>query len=207
MAFFEQQFPPSISYGARGGPAWRTTRVVSASGRRSANQEWAYPLHRYQVAPAVKTNAAFEAVRSFFYVVAGAFDGFRFKDWADFEATQGNSRLSLISGSDWQLERVYTVGARAFVRKITKPVASPAPIVYRDRASVITVAAATIDTTTGVATISGHVGGDTYTWEGEFDVPVAFADDAMEAEIIDHGGDDYLVSWPSIALEEVRDIA
>jgi hypothetical protein len=67
------------------------------------------------------------------------------------------------------------------------------------------VASATVDTTTGLATIAGHVNGDTYTWVGEFDVPVAFADDNMEAEIIDNGGDEYLVAWRSIVVEEVRE--
>ena len=32
-----------------------------------------------------------------------------------------------------------------------------------------------IDTATGIATISGHVSGDTYNWAGEFDVPVTFS--------------------------------
>jgi uncharacterized protein (TIGR02217 family) len=165
------------------------------------------PLHRYNVGHAVKTNDDFEIVRAFFYTVAGSFDGFRFKDWADFEATQANSRVSFSSpGSptEWQLQRKYTVGSRTFLRDITKPCASPAPVIYRTRTGVVTVATATVDTTDGTASITGHQAGDTYTWVGEFDVPVAFADDNMEAEIIDNGGDEYLVAWRSIVVEEVR---
>jgi uncharacterized protein (TIGR02217 family) len=206
MAFFEQRFDERISYGARGGPVWKTTKALSFSGHRSVNRDYQMPLHRYQVAQAVKSNADFELVRAFFYNVYGAFDGFRFKDWSDFEATQANSRLTVQDGSptEWQLQRAYTVGARTFLRDITKPCASPAPVVYRTRAAVVSVASAVVSTTTGLASISGHVDGDTYTWVGEFDVPVAFADDMMEHEIVDDGGDDYLMRWPSIVLEEIR---
>jgi hypothetical protein len=47
----------------------------------------------------------------------------------------------------------------------------------------------TIDYTTGQATVTGHVAGDTYTWTGQFDVPVAFVNDSMEAQIINKGRD------------------
>jgi hypothetical protein len=49
------------------------------------------------------------------------------------------------------------------------------------------------------------VGGDTYTWAGEFDVPVCFTSDQMEAQIASrHPSGEYLVNWPSIELEEIR---
>lgn len=206
MEFLEERFSDRISFGARGGPAWKTTRVVTESGRRWVDRAWDYPLHRYQVAQAVKTNADFEEVRAFFYVVAGAFEGFRFKDWSDYECTLGNSRLVLADGSPtmWQLARVYTVGAREFVRPIYKPCASPAPQVYRTRAGATTLASATVDTTTGLVSISGHIDGDAYRWVGEFDVPVGFVDDDLEAVIVDKGDDGFLMSWPSIVLEEIR---
>lgn len=206
MDFLDERFPDRISFGARGGPVWKTTRVMTHSGRRWVNREWDYPLHRYQVAQAVKTNADFEEVRAFFYIVAGAYEGFRFKDWSDFECTLDNSRLVLQAGSPtlWQLARVYRVGAREFVRPIYKPCASPAPQVYRTRSGSTTLATATVDTSTGLAAISGHVSGDTYRWVGEFDVPVAFVDDELEAVIADKGDDGFLMSWPSIVIEEVR---
>ena len=206
MSFFEQRLDERISFGARGGPMWRTQRVVTLSGRRWVDRQWSYPLHRYNVAHAIKTNADFEAIRAFFYTVSGSYDGFRFKDWADFTATRTNSRLVVAAGSptEWQLNRVYAVGSREFLRPIAKPCATPSPVVYRTRGGSTTVASATVDTTTGLATIVGHVLGDTYTWAGEFDVPVAFADDAMQAEIVDHGPEDYLIRWDSIVVEELR---
>jgi len=210
MAFFEQQFDPRLSYGARGGPVWSTAVARVRSGRRSANRNWSAPLHRYNVAQAVKTNSDFETVRAFFYVVSGAYDGFRFKDWSDFEATRSNSALERIGlTNEWQMQRVYTVGSRTYARDITKPCASPAPVIWRLRSgawSTVTPVGSpsSIDYTTGRVGITGHVAGDTYAWVGEFDVPVAFEADAMEAEIVDTGDGEYLMRWPQIVLEEIR---
>jgi uncharacterized protein (TIGR02217 family) len=204
MAFLETpRFPVEISFGAVGGPVWSTTIVKTMGGARSTNRNWEFPLHRYNISQAIRTNEDFEAVRSFFFNVYGMADSFRFKDYADFRANQLNSRLTLITGATYQLERIYVTGARTLARPIYKPLSGG--IVYRTRASVVTTATASIDTTTGIATISGHVGGDTYTWSGEFDVPVSFSTDQMEAQIQNrHPNGEYLINWPSIELEEVR---
>jgi uncharacterized protein (TIGR02217 family) len=141
-----------------------------------------------------------------FYNVAGQFDGFRFKDWSDYQLTHSNSRIAdgVGSPSEWQIYRVYTIGAREFLRPIYKPCASPAIQVRRYRSGVQSTATATVDSTTGKVSITGHLSGDTYTCQGEFDVPVAFADDAMSAEVIDDGGDEFLMRWSSIMVEEIR---
>jgi uncharacterized protein (TIGR02217 family) len=204
MSFFEEQLDPRYSFGARGGPRWKTRKGVAASGKRSANREWSAPLQRFNITQSVKTNSDFEELRSFFYVVSGAYDGFRFKDWSDFECTQDNSFLTLntlASPDAWQIQRKYVVGARTYLRDIYKPVTTGQ--VRRFRAGVWSNATATVDVTTGLADISGHVGGDIYAWIGEFDVPVAFENDEMEAEIVDKG-DEYLVRWPNILVEEIR---
>jgi len=200
MAFFEHRLDPRITVGAKGGPQWSTHVTRTASGRRFTNRLWAYPLHKYDVSHGLHSAADFETLRAFFMVVAGQADGFRFKDWADYRCTQTTSSLTFITGSTWQLNRMYAAGARSYVRPISKPVAAT---VYRTRASVVTVASATIDTTTGIATIAGHSAGDTYTWEGEFDVPVAFTSDFADIEMIG-GGADLLQNWAGIQVEEIR---
>lgn len=202
MAFFEQRIDPRITVGAKGGPQWSTAVARLPSGRRYTNRNWQYPLHRYDVSHGVRSSADFEALRAFFMVVYGRADGFRFKDWSDYRCTQATSSLTLVSGNDWQLNRVYAVGARSFVRPIRKPVAGTV-VVYRTRASVVSQAAATIDAATGIAAITGHAGGDTYTWEGEFDVPVAFVSDFADVEIIG-GGAALLSNWAGVQVEEIR---
>ena len=204
MAFFEQRFDERLSFGAVGGPVWNTRVARVNSGKRYVNKEWSTPLHRYNVSPAIRDISDFEVIQAFFYVVAGQYDGFRFKDWRDYQATQANSRVSVKSGSpaEWQLQRIYTVGSREFVRAIYKPVSGV--VVRRRRAGVWSNASdATVQTTTGTVQFSSHQSGDTYAWIGEFDVPVAFTTDEMMAEIVDRD-EEFLVKWPNVTLEELR---
>lgn len=203
MAFFEHRLSDAISRGSAGGPVWKTSKATLSDGRRAVNREWQAPLHRYDISYGIKTEDDFEEVRALFYNVYGAFDGFRFKDWADFRATKQNSTLTLISGSNWQLQRQYTVGARSFKRDIVKPLSGA--VVYRTRSGVESVAVAVVNETTGVAAITGHAGGDTYTWVGEFDVPVAFVDDALDNVEVTGNWQAILHGLPSIKLEEIRE--
>jgi hypothetical protein len=121
MSFFEERFDERL--------------VVTQSGKRYTNRNWQFPLHRYDVSHAVKTADDFEVVRAMFYNVAGAFDGFRFKDWSDYVLTRDNSEISdsIGSPSEWQIYRLYVVGARTFRRPIFKPCATPTLKVWRTR--------------------------------------------------------------------------
>jgi uncharacterized protein (TIGR02217 family) len=201
MAFFEERFPDEIAQGATGGPRWKTTKGRSAGGSRFANKDWSDALHFYEVSQAIKSLADFEAVRAFFYVVAGSFDGFRFKDFTNFRVAQAVGVLELVTTDVYQMHKAERYGSREYLRRIRKPVEDTVTI-YRTRSAVTSSIAASIDYTTGLVTVSGHVVGDTYAWAGEFDVPVNFADDSMESaqHIGDAGG--LFMDWGSIALEE-----
>lgn len=199
MAFFEYQFPPRISANASGGPRFLTTKAYTRNGRRITNLSAELPLHEYSIAHPIRTGEDFEELRAFFYVVSGDADGFRFKDWTDYKATQSNSTCTVLSSTTLQLNRAYIYGNRAFIRKIQKPISAT---VYRTRSGSTSSISSTLDTTTGIATISGHVTGDTYTWVGEFDIPVAFKDPVAVWQFI--GTPKMYTEWPSIELEEVR---
>lgn len=203
MAFFEHRFPERISKDAVGGPRFITSKAYTSSGQRQTNRMATYPLHQYNIDHPVKTAADFEELRAFFYVVGGDADAFRFKDWADFRATQANTAATLVTGTTYQLARTYAVGARTFVRPIYKPNAGV--LVYRNRSGVVAdvTAACAVDTTTGRMTVNtGHVAGDTYTWAGTFDVPAAFKDPAAMWRLL--GTPNALMEWAGIELEEVR---
>jgi uncharacterized protein (TIGR02217 family) len=205
MAFFEQRMNPDLSYGARGGPVYSTSKAYTTSGQRITNKNWSLPLHRYDVQHCIKTASAFEEIRNFFYVVSGAFDGFRYKDWNDYQAAASETTLTLITGSTWQMFKTYTAGNRTFSRKIQKPVTGAQ--VFRTRSGTttnITATDATVATTTGIVTIANHVAGDTYTWSGDFDVPVAFVSDEFMPVIENYNGQELLISSGPILLEEIR---
>jgi uncharacterized protein (TIGR02217 family) len=202
MAFFEAQFPPDISRGMSGGPRFLTDKAFTAGGQRTTNRRSQYPLHEYSLAHPVQFGSEFDALRAFFYVVGGDADGFRFKDWSDYQGTQSNTSATLITGSVYQLNKRYTFGSRTFTRPIYKPVAGAQ--VFRTRAAVVTDITGTtaVDLATGRATVSGHTGGDTYAWAGQFDVPAAFRDPAAVFQVL--GGSRMLTEWPSIEIEEIR---
>lgn len=202
MPFFEQQFPPIISSNMQGGPRFLTDKSYTAGGQRVTNRRSQYPLHDYSLAHPVREGAMFDELRAFFYVVGGDADGFRYKDWSDYKASQTQTSATLITGSVYQLNKLYTFGSRTFTRPIFKPVAGAQ--IFRTRAAVVTNITGTsvIDFTAGRVTISGHTAGDTYTWAGEFDVPAAFRDPGAVFRVI--GGPRMLTEWPSIEIEEVR---
>jgi hypothetical protein len=87
------------------------------------------------------------------------------------------------------------------LRIIQKPVAGSVTV-FRTRSGVVTTATTVTDPTTGLVAVTGHIAGDTYTWTGEFDVPVTFTDDewmsAMEVNT-----DNLHLDSSSIKLEEI----
>ena len=202
MSFFEQRLPEKFSFGAKGGPCFSTEVVKTVGGQRFANRNWTMPLHRFDVSESIKTQADFDQIRAFFYNVSGQFDGFRFKDWGDFTAT-AQPLTAIVTGSTYQMTKAYTYGSRTFSRPIYKPTSTAT--FTRTRSSVTTTITPSYDTTTGIVTVTGHVSGDTYAWTGEFDVPVAFTSDMLEATIENRSrASGFLISWPNIQVEEIR---
>ena len=200
MAFFDELFPEGISRDAQGGPRFFTSKAYSSAGQRITNREATYPLHEWTIAQPVREGEEFEQLRSFFYVVGGDADAFRFQDPSDHEADLGRTNCTLIAGNVYQLNRLYTYGSRTFVRPIFKPVAGVS--VWRNRGGVWSQAAAAVDLSTGQATIDAHVAGDAYAWQGEFHVPVAFKDPVAVWKFL--GGPEMWTEWSGIELEEIR---
>lgn len=206
MAFLHERISDKLSVnGTRGGPiaSRQITRTVAGYANQQFN--WSRPLHQYDAMFGVRTEAQFEALRAFMYVVffEGPYEGFLFKDWGDYRFTKSTSSLSLIAGNDWQMNRTYTVGSRVYERKIVKPRANI--IIYRNRSSVESIVSTTYDTTTGIVTMTGHAEGDVYYMEGEFDVPVMFRDDDSFAQIaFNNGGIELLPELGAVMLEELR---
>lgn len=205
MAFLETRISTGVIRGSSGGPTARRQKIYDGTGQLRVQVFLrSYPLHTYKFDFGNKRLADADAIRDFFYVVLFTpYTGFRVRDWNDYQLTQANSRLTLISGAIYQINRVYTAGPAEFLRPIYKTEAGT-EIVYRTRASVVSVASATVDENTGQATITGHAGGDTYTCEANFDVPVAFRDDDAMSQIgLDGNVDSILQAMGSVMLEEL----
>ena len=198
MSFEEVQFPTDISYGATGGPMFLTDVVTTVSGHEQRNAKWSQSRAKYNVASGIKTEAQWQALISFFRARQGKAVGFRFKDWSDYKAESVQIGVGDDTTTDFQLVKIYTSGAVAVSRDITKPVAGTVDI-YVD--SVLQTSGVSVDTTTGIVTFTtAPAGAEVITADFEFDVPVRFDTDEMAVSMdsFDAG------NWSSIPLIEVR---
>lgn len=206
MAFLETpRFPDDIALdGIEGGPEYSTTVHATFGGIDYRNINRAQQKGSWDVASGVRTPLDFAAVRDQFRMARGQAHGFRFRDWTDYLCTHAEGVLTLVSGSVYQMYKRYGSGATLEDRLITKPIAATVEV-KRTRSGVTTTISVTLDATTGGVTVSGHAGGDTYTWAGEFDVPVRFGTDELRVRATgprryDDGRP--LLSWESVPLIE-----
>ncbi len=207
MSFLESpQFPSAISYGAKGGPNWRTKVVEHTSGDEQRVIEWSKTRGRYDVGHTIKTEAQLHELITFFNVVRGRAHGFRFKDWMDYRASvdgtfQTIGTVTVALETSWQTIKTYSNAGGSYVRTINKPV-NNSTFVLKDNGTIKTITTQyTVDWTTGIITLlytptSGHV----LTAYYEFDVPARFDTDWLEATIEAYNNS----NWPSIPIVEIR---
>ncbi len=200
--FLEERLDPMVTQGCRSTVQFNRTKVYVKGGRLTQRFNWTNPKHQMDLAYRARPKLDYDKLLDFFYVVlANGYIGFRVKDWSNYQLTQENSSLSYITGSAWQIQRAHTVGGARYLRNVTKPVVDTINV-FRTRGVSTTIVAAGIDHTTGIATISGDVAGDTYTAEGEFDIPMTFVDDAWVSNLEATAADLWLSPQP-IMLEEI----
>lgn len=192
MAFYETQFPSAISYGAVGGPGFRTDVVVVSSGAEQRNVTWSQARRRYDVAHAAREPTASDAVKAFFHNMAGKAHGFRFKDWTDYSATASEGKFTLLTATTFQAYKRYTTGSQTYDRIIQKGIATW---------SVTGGTVSAIDYNTGIVTMSS---GTPTAWAGSFDVPCRFDTDELNGVIIDRSSAGLIVGWSSIPIVEIR---
>lgn len=158
MSFIESpRFPDGIAWGALGGPGFNTSVVVVKSGHEQRNAEWSVARCRYEVAQAAKTKADFDAVTNFFRVAKGRANAFRFKDFADYQASYSEGILGAGVGTglpEYQMAKKYVSGSAWDTRTIKKPVSGACA--FKRDAAVLTVGAGAgniaVDYVSGVVT-------------------------------------------------------
>ena len=197
-SFHEVQFPPDISYGASGGPAYSTTVVAMVSGHEKRNVNWSQARGSWNVANGLKTRDQVAQLIAFFRARKGKAYGFRFKDWTDYQGT--NQPLGTGDGTTrtFPLVKRYASGGETETRVIAKPVAGTVRI-YRN--GIAMPAGWTVDPATGLVTFTtAPTAGSVLTADFEFDVPARFDTDRMDltAETYD------LARWAQIPVVEIR---
>ena len=199
MAFIETRFPTDIAFGSSGGPEYSTDVVITQSGYEQRNANWSEARARYNVAHGVKTQTQLDALIAFFRARKGRADGFRFKDWADYQATAQSIGTGDDSTTIFQMKKDYTSGIVTETRIITKPVAGSVAVyideVLQDSGDY------TADTTNGqIIFNSAPAMGEIITADFEFDVPVRFDTDRLSSNLDTYGSH----SWNDITIIEIR---
>jgi len=199
MAFIETRFPTDIAYGSAGGPEYSTDIVITQGGYEQRNANWSQARARYNVAHGVKTQAQLNTLIAFFRARKGRADGFRFKDWTDYQVTGQAIGTGNGSNKIFQLVKTYTSGSVTESRTVTKPVAGTVNIYL---GGVLQNGSAySLDTTTGIVTFVAAPGSSVaVTADFQFDLPARFDTDRLSATLDSYGSH----SWHDIPIIEIR---
>lgn len=183
MAFHDIRFPPSLSFGAVGGPERRTDIVTLANGFEERNAAWAQSRRRYDAGLGLRSMQDLEQVIAFFEARQGQLHSFRWKDWSDFKSAKADRDVQFddqfIGLGDgvlrrFQLVKTYQSGGHSVTRSVSKPVAGSVQIGLQGDALAVG-QQVDIDHTTGIIEFEiPPAAGLEITAGFEFDVPVRF---------------------------------
>jgi len=187
MDFDEVRLPERLTFGSRGGPSFNNTVVRLHGGQERRIVRWRAPLHKYNLAPVLKTSTQLDTLIEFYIGRKGPARGFRFKDWMDFTTAADSRSVPTISDvvcqptdgtfTIFQIAKTYTFGALTFTRKINKPVVGTLVL---GKNNVQVLSGFTVNYATGRITFAAAVApSDVISCGCEFDVPVRF-DDAVD---------------------------
>lgn len=164
-SFVESRLERGYDYGAQGGPLFNTTVISVKSGKEWRNANWSSSRGHWQLGQRTINQTEKEYLIGFFRARRGRAVGFRWKDWADYQAT--GEALTLDGTPTTQLIKTYTDGGVDEVRNILKPVTGTVTVT-RGGVSV----SPSLDVTTGVLT-----------WQADRSVTITSVSAASPAEI------------------------
>ena len=189
ISFAEERLELGYDYGAVGGPSFATEVIEVADDREQRNASKLLPLGRWQLGDRVIADSEINKLEEFSYLKQfhldrlGCFQGFRFKDWADYQAFDQYIATGDGVETQFQLRKAYYAGNAVTYRPILKPVPGTVAL-YVDDVRVPDISEDPdngwhINNETGVVT--GNLAtGARLTANFEFDVPVWFESDTID---------------------------
>jgi uncharacterized protein (TIGR02217 family) len=206
VAFVEQRFPVEYSWGAEGGPKFRTHVIASDAGLEGRVQTWQFPLCSYKLTRDLFNQTDHERLMAFWRLMGGRAIGFRFRDWMDYSAK--NQTLGTADGvvTNFQLLKAYTFvdDVTGVSQTVQRPIKKPVPNTLSMALNgVLQSTGWSVNTATGlVSFLSPPAAGVVVSAVAfEFDVPVRFAQDDLNV-VVDKSYNTY--SWSMVGFEEVR---
>lgn len=175
-------FPGCPSYGFTKRSDYSVSIVEVASGHRSVNRNWYYPLHIFTAVPLNDSESEMNRVAMFWHAIGGQSGQFRFKDYTDFKSTSDPADtpaatdqplLETTTNNVWQLAKIYVDEDLLLQqqRLIQKPVQSTL-FVANNGTPLTEGVGYTVDYETGLVTFASPPTDPT--WGGQFHVPVMF---------------------------------
>ncbi len=209
MAFNETRLPDDVEKGASGGPGFKTSVTVRSSGKEQRNSEWSTTRGEWDIGYGILTKEDFAVVLAVFYAQRGRLDGFRFKDWSDFELADQQIALGDDTTTVFQIFKRYTFGAVNFDRDLTRIITGTI-VVRLDGVLQTDPGDYTIDLDTGLITMvvapastggTGPSSEEVLSVECDFEVPVRFDTDTfgITLEVFNAG------AIPNLPIVELKD--
>ena len=197
--FIEERLLECVAYGAEFGLQFSTRIVRLKSGREHRNAQWSQPLARGAVMFQNLRPEHHRLVLDAHMACAGSLVGFRFRDWANFQAVDQVIGTGTGTVQTLPLYTVHTFGGEEFQRRISKPVAGTVTVRNLTADAPLT---ATVDAINGTVTVTAPPG-DVIAWSGEYDTPVRFESDELSWQANGRSGSQLLLT-ADVDLVEIR---
>lgn len=203
--FHDVRFPERVGFGARGGPERLTEIVRLVSGAEERNARRAHSRRRWNAGYGVRGLRDLEEVLAFFEARLGRLHAFRFRDPLDHRSARAGAAVTAFdqvlgtgdgARAAFQLVKRYESGGHVYDR----PVRLPAAGTVRVGVDGAEAAAQSVDALSGLVILdTAPSEGAVVTAGFEFDVPVRFDTDFLEADVAAFEAGEI----PSIPLIEV----
>lgn len=207
MAYLPARFPVVFAARPVGGPGFSTRIAATVSGHEQRNVDWSASRWSGDASIGVRSDAEFRLVGAHFRMARGRAHHFRLRDEADFQVERADGVLVQLTSTTFQIYKQYgsEVGFEDY-RKITRPVAATLSV-WKDSVLQTLTTHYTLDAETGIVTFLSAPGASVLECEVEFDIPVRYDTDQLQATLIvaGRGSRTSYHAWEQIPLLEVRE--
>jgi uncharacterized protein (TIGR02217 family) len=194
MTFHDEQFPTTISFGAKVDIEYQPSVIVTGDDKPVVVERWSGGRRSYDVSFGIKRSEDLAEVLTFFHARSGRQNTFRFKDWTDFttaiDHVSAPTMLDQFIGHGEgtgvsqvvPLGKHYTNGAYSATRSIQLPIASTLQVAVN---GVLTSNYSLSSASSGLLVFNAPhpADGAVITFGCEFDTPVRFDNETLETEL------------------------